>query len=86
MEAAFWKCDEFKYQQEYRIAINTFVPGEDAIRLDIGDISDITMRLKTVDINKEFSGGSIEIVHSPVEQRKQRTDCSLFLPLWYMLV
>lgn len=69
LEAAFWKRDEFKHQQECRIAINTFVPGEDAISLDIGDISDITMRLKTVDINKEFLVGSIEIVHPPVRQQ-----------------
>ncbi len=67
LEAAFWKRDEFNLQQEYRIAVNTYTAGEDAICLDIGNINDISMRLSTVDINKKFLGGSIELSHLPAQ-------------------
>ncbi len=51
-ESIFKKRDEYKYQKEYRFAIDTGIEGKKAISLDIGDISDITMRCKVSDINK----------------------------------
>lgn len=50
---AFGKRKKFKYQNEYRFVINTKldeIPNEDYLILDIGDISDITQKIKTQDL------------------------------------
>ena len=52
IDAIFRKRDEYQHQREYRFAIDTFIMGTDPIILDIGDISDITIRCNAADINK----------------------------------
>lgn len=50
---AFAKRKKYKYQNEYRFVINTKldeIPNEDHLILDIGDISDITQKIKTQDL------------------------------------
>ena len=52
-EILFMKRDKFKIENEYRIAINTnTTKGDDAITLNIGDISDITYK---IEFNQEGS-------------------------------
>ena len=58
--AVFRKRDEYRHQQEFRIVFDPLILGTDPITLNIGDISDITMRFDSADINKAFLGGSIE--------------------------
>ena len=53
-EAIFMKRDEYSYQKEYRLAIDTGVQGNNPIILDIGDITDISMPSNVVDINKNL--------------------------------
>ncbi|HIF9126688.1 hypothetical protein WAX88_20965 (plasmid) [Photobacterium damselae subsp. damselae] len=50
--AVFNKHREYEHQREYRFAIDTGTEGEEAITLDVGDISDITMLCNTADFNK----------------------------------
>ena len=50
--AAFYKRDQFHYEREYRIAIDTGRSGKTPLRLNIGDISDITSRCKSREFNK----------------------------------
>ena len=45
VEAAFRKQDRFSYQREFRFAIRTGQEGHAPLHLEIGDISDITVRL-----------------------------------------
>ena len=42
LEAAFQKRDVYRYQREYRIAVNTGTEGCDPLLLSVGDLSDIT--------------------------------------------
>ena len=55
MEPVFYKRDLFAYQKEFRIAINTKTVGNDPLRLDIGNIEDISMRKGTTEINNKMS-------------------------------
>ncbi len=50
--AAFLKRDKYNYENEYRIAIDKGVPGDDPLPLEIGDISDITSYCNSRDINR----------------------------------
>ena len=68
IEAVFRKRIEYGYQREYRFAVDTRRPDDgppdledDALRLVIGDIRDITLRLRSEDLNgAQFLGGTIE--------------------------
>ena len=62
LEAVFRKRNEYAYQQEYRFVIDTLITGNGPITLDIGNISDITIRANSTDINKEFLGGEIKFM------------------------
>lgn len=55
IDTIFNKREEYAYQSEYRIALNTRIEDGKPIILDIGDISDIAMRMNTADINRSFS-------------------------------
>jgi hypothetical protein len=50
-ESAFRKRDEFQHQKEYRFSIDTGTEGVNPTILEIGDISDITVRLSTSEVN-----------------------------------
>ncbi|MGM0582965.1 MAG: hypothetical protein ACQETL_19975 [Bacteroidota bacterium] len=49
--AVFRKRQEFAHQREYRFSINTGSSGDDALKLQIGDISDIAIFCKTSQVN-----------------------------------
>ena len=51
----FYKRDQFKYQKEFRIAINTKTVGNDPLRLEIGNLEDISFRMGTYEINSKMS-------------------------------
>ena len=61
VEALFWKQVRYRHQREYRFAIWTGKQSTTHMFLEIGDISDITIRYKTTELNETFLGGSIEI-------------------------
>ena len=46
-----YKPGVFKYQKEYRFVIGTGTVGEESITLDIGDISDIAVKMDADEIN-----------------------------------
>ena len=50
IEIPFHKRNEFRHQKEYRIVVNTGTVGRDHRIIDIGDIQDITVAMKTEDI------------------------------------
>lgn len=50
---AFYKRERYRHQQEYRLAVNKERTGEDHIELDIGDISDISVKVSTEQILDE---------------------------------
>ena len=60
MESVFWKQEQYGYQREYRFAIDTGSTSDALLKLDIGDINDITMMIKSADLNGDkFLGGEI---------------------------
>ena len=63
-EAVFWKQKSFEYQREYRIAFDTRTLGRGALNLDVGDLSDITLRLDATELNGEQWIGGISSIHS----------------------
>ena len=52
IESIFTKRDQYAYQKEFRIALDTRTSGSNPVTLNIGSISDIALRLKTRDINR----------------------------------
>ena len=50
-EAVFKKRIEYSHQKEYRFAFDTSITGTAPLLLEIGDISDITMRCNVADVN-----------------------------------
>lgn len=55
LNAAYWKREDFAFQQEFRLLIHKEVP--DHLRVNIGDISDISQLLKA----KELLNSQIDI-------------------------
>lgn len=53
--AVFNKRDEFKHQNEYRIALDVGFIDNNPVSFEIGDLSDIAISCKTIDINKFLS-------------------------------
>ena len=51
IDSIFTKRNQYAYQKEFRIAIDTRTEGSNPITLNIGPIDDITQRLKTRDFN-----------------------------------
>ena len=51
IDAVFRKRIEHGYQREYRLAIDTRRPGNDPLDMAIGDICDITLRMRSEDLN-----------------------------------
>lgn len=54
LEAIFWKQDRYSHQREYRFAIFSGSELGVPLTIDIGDISDITMLMRSDDINSKF--------------------------------
>ena len=50
VETIFAKRNEFAWQEEFRLAFNTFTQGNDAMELDIGRIDDIAFLGNTSDM------------------------------------
>ena len=65
VESVFWKQAEYSYQREFRFLIDTRMPGGGPLRLEIGDISDITLQLRSSELNGEkLLGGKLELARS----------------------
>ena len=63
VESVFWKQDQYRYQREFRFAINRGSLGEYPLVMDIGDIRDIALQFKSTELNgKNFLAGPIEVV------------------------
>ena len=54
LEAAFYKGERFRDQSEYRVVFDTGRGEEKPCTLNIGNISDITLRIKTSEIQGHF--------------------------------
>ena len=50
VEAAFWKQDHYSYQREFRFAFETGRMDNHPLTIEIGDISDITARMRSSDL------------------------------------
>ena len=60
VESLFWKQSKYSYQREFRFAINSGSMSGCPLKLDIGDIKDITLVLKSAELNgPKFLGGEI---------------------------
>lgn len=53
--AVFNKRDEFSHQNEYRISLDVGFIDNNPVSFEIGDLSDIALSCKTIDINKLLS-------------------------------
>ena len=62
LQSVFWKQEQYSDHQEYRFVIDTGARSDCPLRLDIGDISDITLELSANELNSEkFIGGKLEL-------------------------
>ena len=62
VESLFWKQAQYSGQQEFRFAIWTDEQSSSSMLLKIGDISNITLRFNTAELNSEkFLGGSFQL-------------------------
>lgn len=60
--SVFRKQIPFMPQREFRFAVNTGTLGEDPLEIDIGDICEFTLRLKSADLNgKKLLGGEMRL-------------------------
>ena len=50
----FQKRNIFSWQKEYRICVDTHVGGENAVVIDIGNISDLAAKMPATDVNASF--------------------------------
>jgi hypothetical protein len=55
IDAVFKKHNIYQHQREYRFAIDSGITGNDPIFIDIGDISDITMRINPRELNNQIN-------------------------------
>ena len=59
-ESVFRKQNRFAFQREFRFAFNTHTHGDDALTLDVGDLSDLTLCLDAMELNGEkWIGGNL---------------------------
>ena len=49
--SAFWRQDQYRFQQEFRFVIDSGSLGECRLVMDIGDIRDITLQLESTELN-----------------------------------
>ena len=60
-KALFYKRDQYSYQQEYRFVFKTGTMGDDPLCLDLGDLSDITFRMESAEINSAIQGSEFKV-------------------------
>lgn len=53
-EIPFRKRLEFNHEREFRIVVDNKTSGRDALEIEIGDISDISAKMPSASINKQF--------------------------------
>jgi hypothetical protein len=58
-EIPFRKRAEFSHEKEYRIVVDSNTKGQDALEIEIGDISDISAKMAAANLNNEFRIGSV---------------------------
>ena len=62
VESVFWKQAQLSYQREFRFLIDSRIPSDRPLFLEIGDISGITHRLKSTELNgEELIGGELRL-------------------------
>lgn len=63
VESVFWKQAELSYQREFRFLIDSGLPGDCPLILEVGDISDITLQLGSAELNgKKLIGGKLRLM------------------------
>ena len=68
INTVFRKRTEYSHQREYRFAVDTGSVGNDPLYLDIGDIHDITLCLRSEELNgAQFLGGTLQVEHNAPE-------------------
>ena len=50
LKTALYKDEKFRHEREYRFLVETGTIGDEAIKIDIGDINDIAMYVKSSDL------------------------------------
>lgn len=66
-DSVFWKQIRYRFQREFRFAVNTVTSRKDHLDIDIGDIRNITLRLESTELNGEkLIGGDLQF------KRKQK--------------
>ena len=69
VESLFWKQAQYSSQQEFRFAICTGEQSSSSMFLKIGDISAITLRFNTAELNSEkFLRGSLQLAEPLVKR------------------
>ncbi len=72
-DAVFYKPEAFRYQQEYRIAVDTGTTGCDPLIIDIGEIGDIAEIVETDGIEQYFLASGCPVISVSEEASKQET-------------
>ena len=62
IESVFWKQKQFSFQREFRFVIDSGKLGECPLRMEIGDISDIALKFKSIELNGDkLIGGNLKL-------------------------
>lgn len=65
---AFDKCDSYKSQNEWRIAINNGVADEQPLRIDVGDLSDIVEKVERRELSDKMKKLFVNFEVFPMEE------------------
>ncbi|MDE0126752.1 MAG: hypothetical protein OXN97_19475 [Bryobacterales bacterium] len=69
IESVFRKQDQFSYQREFRFVIDRGTLEQEPLVMNVGDLSDITLQLKSTELNGEkLIGGKGRLVQEPVNR------------------
>ena len=62
IESVFWKQKQFSFQREFRFVIDSRTLGNCPLCMEIGDISDIALKLKSTELNGDkLIGGNLRL-------------------------
>jgi hypothetical protein len=60
-EIPFKKQQKHSYQNEFRIVVNNGTTGDDPLRIDVGDLSDISAKINAASLNSLLDIASIKM-------------------------
>lgn len=61
-DSLFWKQHKYRYQRELRFLIKSNLCGSFPLFLELGDLRDITLQIKSTELNeKKFLGGEMRL-------------------------